>query len=217
MKILSLASRLPFTIILFFLMAFFFVNIKKTDAKKRKAREDFLERERRANGTRRQSLDSVDFIVIPYDELPMDTACDDELIKSCIHDIELMKNDKIANFTGITNTDLKLEYGAPNITQLAAFDANFTALCRTLQDWGERLFELEEYEASLKVVEFAVRIRSDVSATYYLCAELYEHFDCREKISRLKRTAQTLNSAMQPIICRKLDELYPDISDIDTV
>ena len=217
MKLLSLASRLPFTLMLFFLMAFFFVNIKKTDAKKRKAREDFLEKERRANGTRRQSLDSVDFIVIPYDDLPMDVAVDDDMVKSCIHDIELMKNDKIANFTGITNTDLKLEYGAPNITQLSAFDANFTALCRILQDWGERLFELKEYEASLKVVEFAIRIRSDVSATYYLCAELYEHFDTKEKIARLKRTAQTLNSAMQPIICRKLDELYPDISDIDTV
>lgn len=210
----SLVSRFPFTIVLLFLMGYFFVRIKKTDERLRHERESFFEKERLANSTRRQSLDSLDYIVIPFDELPMSVCSDDEIIASCIHEVNLLKDDKIANFTGITNTDLKLEYGAPNINLLMRYDSNFTSLCRSLATWSDRLFELEKFEEALVVAEYAIKIRSDVSATYYLCAKLYMQFDTPDKISWLKRTADTLNSAMRPSILRKLDELYPDIDAI---
>ena len=42
-----------------------------------KANEDFWEKEAAANATRRKSLDSLNYIKIPFESLPMDTLPDD--------------------------------------------------------------------------------------------------------------------------------------------
>lgn len=216
-RLASLIASYPITFVVFILIGLLIYNMKKADRRKQKSDREFYERERAANATRRKPLDNVDFVVIPYDELPMELEKDDEAIATCIHDIELLRGDKIANFTGKTNTDLKLEYGAPNITLLSRYDANFTMLCRILADWSERLYELEHYEEALYICEFAIKIRSDVSATYYLCGELYEKLDRMNKIPWLKRSAEGIDTLMKNSIIRTLNERYPDILDSDTL
>ena len=42
-----------------------------------------------------------------------------------------LKDLPIVNFTGISNTELKLRYGAPNIDLLTQYDQNYTLLVRT--------------------------------------------------------------------------------------
>jgi len=55
-----------------------------------------------------------------------------------LHDLA---NAPIVNFTGFSNTDLKLEYGAPNIDLLMRYDQSYTTLVRTLQQWAEKLYQ----------------------------------------------------------------------------
>ena len=204
-------SKFPIFFTFVILSVIFMLNVRRSNKRIRKNREDFWAKEIRANSVRRKPLDNVDFLSIPYDELPMDTAPDDDIVKECVKQLEELKDEPIANFTGITNTDLKLEYGAPNITTLSRADTNYTLLVRTLQSFAERLHELGHDPEALSLLEYAVKIRSDISGTYYLAAELYDAADNTKGIAWLKRNAEALNSIMVTPILRKLNEMYPDV------
>ncbi len=215
MNISALASgftKFPIFFTFVILSVIFMLNIRRSNKLIKKNREAFWAREIRANSVRRKPLDNVDFLVIPYDDLPLDIENEDDVIKECVNQLHALKDEPIANFTGITNTDLKLEYGAPNITTLSRADTNYTLLVRTLNTLAERLHELNHDSEALTVLEYAVRIRSDVSSTYYLAAEIYDQQGNNKKIAWLKRNAETLNSIMVSSILRKLNEKYPDVS-----
>ena len=116
----------------------------------------------------------------------------------------------IVNFTGISNTDLKLQYGAPNIELLSRYDQSYTTLVRTLQDWSEVLFENGYINEACTVLEFAVSTRTDISATYKLLINIYKQNNTPEKINNLIPIAKNLNSGMKNSILRLLkDEIVP--------
>ena len=206
--------RFPLFASFIIFMIVFLINRKKADYKDSSIKQNYLEIERQANSTRKKSLENLDYIIIPFSTLPMDTASQDEVVSGCVKEIRELSEEKIVNFTGYTNTDLKLKYGTANITLLSVYDQNFTLLVRSLQDWAKRLFELGHTDECLNLLEFAVSIRSDISSTYYLAAKIYAKQGNMEKIAQLIQTAQTLNSAMKNSIVRTLQESYPDTDSL---
>lgn len=206
--------RFPLFASFIIFMIVFLINRKKADYKDASIKRNYLETERQANSTRKKSLENLDYIIIPFSTLPMDTAAQDEVVSECVKEIRELSEEKIVNFTGLTNTDLKLKYGTANITLLTVYDQNFTLLVRSLQDWAKRLFELGHTDECLILLEFAVSIRSDISSTYYLAAKIYAKQGNMEKIAHLIQTAQTLNSAMKNPIVRTLQESYPDTDSL---
>ena len=184
---------------------------KQAEKKQRKKEKDFWDREQKANFVRKKSLDDLEYIAIPFDSFPMTTACDDETVASCHRDLRGLEGDKIVNFTGLSNTDLKLEYGTANITALSQYDQNYTLFVRTLQEWGKRLYDLGYHDEALTVLEYAIATRTDISATYYLAASIYHEKGQTSKINHLLLVAETLQSAMKNAIVRTLKESYPDI------
>lgn len=184
---------------------------KQAEKKRRKKDQEFWEREQKANFVRKKSLDDLEYIAIPFDSFPMNTAADDEIIASCHRDLEGLRDEKIVNFTGFSNTDLKLEYGTTNITPLSQYDQNYTLFVRTLQTWGKRLYDLGHHDEALTVLEYAIATRTDISSTYYLVASIYHDKGQDDKIKHLLLVAETLQSAMKNAIVRTLKESYPDI------
>ena len=203
--------RFPFFASFIIFLILFSIRTKKTEHKDCISKEKYWEREHKSNSIRRKTLDNLDYIVIPYQTFPTDLEVTDNVISQCIHELQELSEEKIVNFTGFTNTDLKLEYGTANITPLSKYDQNFTILVRILQDWARRLYELNHPTESLQILEFAIAIRTDISGSYYLAAKLYTLLGMPEKISHLKQTAQMLNSVMKNSIVRTLQESYPDI------
>ncbi len=212
MNILLLTSKFPILFIVIILIILMVRNMKRADKIIQKSRDDFARREAEANATRRKSLETVDYIVIPYDELPMELEKDDAIIAECIGQVNDLKGQPIANFTGLTNTDLKLAYGAPNITHLSRCDNDFTILARTLNEWAARLHELNHDDEALYILEFAIKCRSDISSTYYLAAKIYASREDNKKIAWLKRQAEAVNGMMGGPILRTLNEKYPDVA-----
>ncbi len=104
-------------------------------------------------------------------------------------------------------TDLKLQYGAANLPALTQYDQNFTLLVRTLNSWGHRLDELSQYPEAIAVLSFAVKIGSDVKATYQLLAKLYQQEGESQKIQELKASAEQLNSLMKHPILTMLEQM----------
>lgn len=174
-----------------------------------KKQKNFWERENMANSTRRQSLDNLEYISIPFESLPMNALADHEKITDFHRILQDLSSQKIVNFTGISNTDLKLKYGAPNINLLTEYDQNYTILARTLQNWAALLYENDLVTEAQSVLEFAMSTKTDVSKSYYLLADIYVRQGHPEKIEGLIQSAQDLNSALRSSIVRTLQGSGP--------
>lgn len=188
------------------LSAVFFLYMKKTGKTDGHAQEDFWERERAANSTRRKSLDDLDYIRIPLEDFPMTLLADVPKAEDYKQIIRSLSELPIVNFTGISNTELKLRYGAPNIDLLISYDQNYTLLVRTLQQWAQALYDAGYPDEARRMLEFAVSTGTDVSGTYRLLCQIYQEQNTPEKIGSLYPIAEMLNSPMQKPIVRILQE-----------
>ena len=168
--------------------------------------ESFWDRERRANSVRRKPLDGLNYITIPLETFPTHVLRQDSVVAECIEMLESLASQKIVNFTGYSNTDLKLEYGTANINLLSEYDQNFTLLVRTLQKWADVLLGAGYREEACVLMEYAVNIGTDVSRTYDELAEYYVSLKDLDSIDRLKYMAGNLRSSSKSIILRHLEQ-----------
>lgn len=171
--------------------------------------ESYWAREAAANNTRKQPLDDVEYITIPFEFLPMNIMKDDSGVSECHKILVTLGEQKIVNLTGLSNTDLKLRYGVANLNFLSECDQRYTVLVRTLQKWATLLYEKGYSEETKAILEFAVSTKTDVSSTYALLAEIYKKSGQSAKIESLFQIAEGLNSAMKPTIVRILKESCP--------
>ncbi len=93
-------------------------EISKHKKKQNDALESFWDKERMANASRRKSLDQLNYIRVPWDQLPTTILTDLEAVSTSIASIRALDQLKILNLTGISNTELKLQYGAANLSSL---------------------------------------------------------------------------------------------------
>ena len=75
---------------------------KKSSKQGMQTKEEFFEKERQANATRRQPLDNLDYITIPLTSLPLACCKDDEKIKEYIEIISTYCISKNFTFMGET-------------------------------------------------------------------------------------------------------------------
>lgn len=186
--------------------------MRRTSRKVEEKEASFWEKELESNNVRKKSLENLEYIHIPFDLLPFGTAGDDPSLQSAEDELTALKDEKIVNLTGISNTDLKLEYGTANITPLSQYDQNYTALVCSLQKWGQALYDLGRFEDAAKVLEFAVKTRSDITATYRVLIDLYKtklglsEDEIKKKLDALIPIAKNLNSLSRQTILKMLPQ-----------
>lgn len=194
----------------FMIIVVFFIwiryEIKKHVNYDEKKQTEYWAREREANSTRKKSLDNLNYLTIPLDSFPMDVMTEDELVKEYQETLLSLSNEKIVNFTGISNTDLKLQYGVANLPLLTHYDQCYTMLARTLQLWASRLYENGYENECIPILEYATETGTDISGTYRLLAEIYVKNGNKDKLDALKQQTASLNSAMKKPIDRMLKE-----------
>ena len=186
-------------------------QLKKSSKREDSLSQNFWEKEAEANNTRRKSLENLDYITIPLESFPTEISSlsENERFMECLETLHTLSNEKIVNLTGLTNTELKLKYGAPNINLLMQFDQNYTLLARTLQSFAEELYKAGFISESQTVLEFAISTHTDVSQSYFLLADIYDRENHPEKINELIATAEGLNTVMKNPIVRTLQESGP--------
>ena len=188
----------------FIVSAIVFLGLQHSRKERDKIEREYWQKEYRANSTRKKSLDNLEYITIPEEILRMHPKQFDEDINGYLLDLQDLSEYKIVNLTGISNTDLKLEYGTANITILSDFDFNYTNLVTALQKLAELLHEGGDDAHAIEVLEFAISTGTDVSKSYYLLADLYKTCGTPEKIELLIRRAETIHSLMKNSIVQNL-------------
>lgn len=179
---------------------------KKAVRSNKHSKEAFWERERRANLTRRKDITFLNYITVPVDSLPFVDSVDPQ-INELQNQIKGLAETRILNLTGKTNTDLKLEYGAPNLTELTQYDENYLSLVNSLARLGEQLLFFKYTEEAIAFLEYGISIGSDNSKAFCLLAREYQKQNKPEEIDRLIGIASGNGSIMSASTVRKLSEI----------
>ncbi len=160
----------PVVLITFILfLAYYAYRRKQIDKVNTQKESDFWQRENDANSTRKQDITNLDYIQIPVDTFPVG-AYPNEGYEETEQQLLALSEQKILNLTGISNTDLKLQYGVSNLAILSDCDERFTTLVRLLTDYAKGLAEHAHIDDAIRVLEFGVSIKSDVTENYTLLA-----------------------------------------------
>jgi len=192
---------LPFIIIILSLFSLF---RNRSHRSIQESQESFWEKEQRANQTRKQDISALAYIKLPLDALPLGRYDDESL--TCYEDaLRDLSSQPICNLNGISNTDLKLQYGAANLPALTECDTNYSTLLALLANYGEKLYELSHRTEAKQVLEYALSLGTDVGKNYELLAAIYEEEGHPGQIESLRSLAENLTSIRKNSILRKLD------------
>ncbi|MCR5387909.1 MAG: hypothetical protein K6E56_01540 [Lachnospiraceae bacterium] len=183
------------------ILAIFAVLRTRATRKNTETITEYLKKESDANFTRKKDISNLDYIVIPMDSFPIGThpEVDFSEFEDTLIDLSFKQ---ILNLNGISNTDLKLMYGAANLNALSEFDNNYTTLITTLANYGEALINAGFTDDGVKVLEYCANIGADIVKVYKL---LKEHCD-EGKIAGFRERAEGLNSIRKDAILAALDE-----------
>lgn len=192
-----------FLIIFIIFIAVFTILLRRLSSRDQKIQDEFWDRELHSNTVRKKDISSLSYITIPLDTFPIGKYKDDELSASEAALTEL-SGKQIVNLNGISNTDLKLNYGVPNFQFLSECDENFAVLAKTLVTYGNRLFALGHLEDAAAVLWFGITCRSDIVSNYTLLADIYRALGEEDKIASLTDCANALDLDRKDIILKKL-------------
>lgn len=186
---------------------FIFVFMKITSEKPGDGIKSFRERERRADSTLKQPLDNLAFIQVPLDSIPSPEPAVNEKCAALMGELSILSGKKIVNLTGISNTDLKLTYGAANLPILTEYDQNFTSLCMTLHELGCEYRNAGREDEAIATFNAAVNIGTDISGTYTTLAEIYAEKGLYVEIQRLINCADSIRSLTKNSTIKKLQNI----------
>jgi hypothetical protein len=203
--------------------------------------DEFFERERKANETRKKPLDDLEYIQIPdtlltpvkthlassvpnssadvtanhvntngtivigYSDIPIDAL--DELEEYHNRLLSLSQK-KIVNFTGKSNTDLKLEYGVANLNNLISYDENYTSLVQTIHYLAVCYHRIGFLKIAKEYLDFAISTHSDMCSSYMLLAKIDYKLGLNNDLDLLVKSTDSIPGSQKVTIDRKLKEFY---------
>lgn len=197
---------MPLVIIIIVLYLFMRIDSNKANKKVMEEKQKFWSKENQSNKIRKKDISSLPFLKIPLDELPIKDTTDESLL-ALQHSITNLSKVSILNLTGVSNTDLKLQYGVANLTFLSECDNNYTLLVNSLSKWGSYLYELGHINDAKIVLEYGITCNTDISKNYILLANIYKEQNTPNKIDNLLETITNLNSINKESMLRSVKEI----------
>ncbi len=197
---------LPYFIIILLVIQLYLK--KNTNSVKEKLGK-FMEKERESNSVRKKDISSLEYInipdTLPYLNTPRESLNDSNPeIAKYINKINSLKDSKILNLTGISNTDLKMQYGPANLATLSEYDDNYTELVRTIAELTHKLIEINEPDNARPWLEYSISINTDIKSCYTDLADIYILAGRPEKVRDLISKAGHLNSINKSVIIDNL-------------
>lgn len=176
-------------------------NIKKADTGSHSL-QTLLEKETEANKTRKKDVSNLPYISIPKEQLPFGKL--NPAPKEELQLLNLMDK-KILNLNGITNTELKQQYGPANLEFLSLCDENFTILIRSLNDFAKTLYDNNMPDDAKTVLEYSIDIGSDIRNTYQMLTNIYSKEQDTDALQALRQRAEQLTSLSAKNIVEYID------------
>ncbi len=166
--------------------------------------EAFWDKELKANSTPKKDIDNLNYITIPLEKFPSDFTSDAELL-DIVDKLNVLSSERILNITGISNTDIKLSYGVGNFDKVSKYGDNFDTLTVLINQYAKKALELNREDIALPVLEFAIGIKTDISESYTLLADIYKENEKKEKLEYLIEQVNTSNLLLKQSILNQIN------------
>lgn len=188
------------------------VMMKKNSVSLKSTIDDLLQKEMKANTTRKKELDSDIYIYPSKNILPLkDYPPTDEYKKI----IKLQKNvarkselPMIKFKEQISNTELKLKYGRANLDTITIYEEHYNSYIRGISDWAKELIKLNNYTDAKIILEEAVNMKSDLTSTYILLTDVYIKSNMPQKINELKELVENSDMTLKDKVLNYISNLY---------
>ena len=192
---------LPFLLIFIIFCIVLAYYIRKNDAAQEKVMSDYWDKELKSNAIRKKDISKLDYITIPLEKIP------EKLETSAEKTFFSFADKPMLNLSGISNTDLKLEYGTANLDILSEYDLNFTDMLAILPVYTKELEEAGQTDTARMLLEFAVNCNADSRIVYQQLSAIYNEADEPDKILWLLKCSENLPSMTRQIIQKDLNAL----------
>lgn len=189
---------LPFLTIFIIFLVVLTYHIKKGDSAQAKVEEDFWEKERKANSVRKQDISKLDYITIPLEKIPQ------QLHTSTEKAFFSLAEKPMLNLTGISNTDLKLQYGTASLAILSEYDSNFTDMVVLLPEYTSELLGAGQETAARDLLEFAVSCNADSRKIYSQLAAIYQSHNETDNLKTLFVASERLPELTKLVVQKEL-------------
>lgn len=192
----------PFVLLIF---GMFYIQIKKSTAKIQSRNNEFWDRELKSNSVPVKNIDNLDYIIIPYEKLPF-IENSSKKISEYQQNIMSLKDCRILNLNGMSNTDVKLNYGTINLPKLSEYDENYTRLVNIVDRWSAALIEEGFTDSAILLLETMIDAGCITSRIYLTLAGLYKEKGIN-KIDSLIIRASSSQYIMKDSLIKKLQSL----------
>ncbi len=182
--------------------------IRRSNARSKKAMEEFWEKERSSYKAPSHPVGDLDFIEFPGD-LPLDIPTNNPRVREYQETLKILENEKVLDLSGITNTDIRMAYGNKNMEELSRADMRYTTLCRFLNNLAMEYMKIGYTVEAEKLLCFAISCGSDIKETYLMTGRMYMEKEDRVSLNSLIEKAEKLpdTSHTKKDILRELTDL----------
>lgn len=150
--------------------------LKRSDRIDKRAKEEFLKREREANFSRVREIEDSRFIKVDINSFPImqNAQTEDEKYAYKLQQAVIQRASlKMAHFDE-SNLELKKMYGASNLEFIIQYEENYTEFLRKLSSWANALVDANKKEDAIKVLEQGIKVGLDYTKSVILLANLYK-------------------------------------------
>ena len=191
----------PFLAIFIIFLIILTYYIKKGDSSQNEVMETFFEKERLANGVRKKDISQLNYITIPLEKIPqkLDTLTENEFFS--------FSEKTMLNLSGISNTDLKLQYGTANLDILSEYDANYMDMIALLPKYIEELLDAGMIDTAQMLLEFAIETKADSRILYKQLLSIYQETKQLDKINYLILASNELPEITRNLIQKDLSSI----------
>ena len=175
--------------------------IKKGDSSQKEVMESFFEKERLANGVRKKDISQLNYITIPSEKIPQ------KLESPVEKDFFAFSEKTMLNLSGISNTELKLQYGTANLEVLSQYDTNYMDMIALLPKYVEELLDAGDTNTAQMLLEFAIETRADSRIIYKQLLSIYKETQQMDKIDHLLTISNELPELTRNLIQKDLSSI----------
>lgn len=175
--------------------------IKKGDSSQKEVMETFFEKERLSNGVRKKDISQLNYITIPLEKIPqkLESLTEKEFFS--------FSEKTMLNLSGISNTELKLQYGTANLDILSEYDSNYTDMIALLPKYIEELLDAGMVDTAQMLLEFAIETKADSRILYKQLLSIYQETKQLDKIDHLILISNELPEITRNLIQKDLSSI----------
>ena len=201
--------KFPIFTSIILLVIIFQINLRRINKKEAQQEKEYWERERAAFIAPRKDISGLDYIKMPA-ELPLDFPIEDKKAEELRTRLINLSKQKIINLYGMSNTDIRLTYGALNFETLSMADTRYLIFIRTLSELAGVYYDQGFIDEARTILEYAIDIDSDVRNTYVLLTKIYKAAGETEKVAGLKEKAENIKTLSRDGVVAALNEIELD-------